>query len=107
MLRFLVRGGGVRIPINFHQHKTRRVILLLDDIEAHDARLFQAFPRIGERRLFEGFRALRFDVNMDMNHKHDATNMRKRGKAQAPGWEKSKPRPVVTLFLLVPLRGFP
>ena len=84
----LVRGGGIHIPINFHQHKARRVILLLDDVKAHDARFFQAFPRIGECRLFEGFRALRFDVNMDMNNEHDATNRRKRGKAQAPEREK-------------------
>jgi hypothetical protein len=25
----------------------------------------------------------RFDVNMNVNHKHGATNMRKRGKSQA------------------------
>jgi hypothetical protein len=104
---FLVRGGGIRIPINFHQHKARQVILLLDDVKAHDARLFQAFPRVGEGCLFESLNALRFDVNMDMNNEHDATNMRKRGKAQAPGRKKSKPRPIVTLFLLVTLRGFP
>ena len=53
MFRFLVRGCGVRIPIHLHQHKARRVILLLDDIKARDARLFQTFPRIGERRPFE------------------------------------------------------
>src|ERR1035438_5740080 len=95
---FLVRGGGIRIPINFHQHKARRVILLLDGVEARDARFFQALARIGECRLFESLNALRLDMDLDMNNKHDATNMRKRGKAQAPGWEKSKPRPVVTLF---------
>jgi hypothetical protein len=27
-------------------------------------------------------------VNMDMNNEHDATNRRKRGKAQAPEREK-------------------
>jgi tetratricopeptide (TPR) repeat protein len=106
MLRFLVRGGGIRIPINFHQHKPRRVVLLLDDVEARHARLFQTHTGVGERRLFKSLNALQLDMNMDMNNEHDATNMRKRGKAQAQGREKSKPRPAVTLFYSSHCAGF-
>jgi hypothetical protein len=65
-----VRAGGVRIPINFHQHKPRWDILLLDDIKACDAQLLQTLPRIGEGRLFEGLYTLGFDMNMNVNHKH-------------------------------------
>ena len=65
---FLVRGGGIRIPINFHQHKARRVILLLDGIEARNARFLQTLARIGKCRLFESLYTVRFDMNMNMNH---------------------------------------
>ena len=89
---FLVLGGGIRIPINFHQHKARRVILLLADIEARDARLFQALARIGECRLFKSLNALRPDVNMNMNNKHvrriceSGEKLKHRdGKNQSPG----------------------
>ena len=83
MFCFLVRRRGSGVAIHLHEHETRRVILLLDDIEARHARLFQAFTRVGKRRLFEGLNVFRFDMNMNVNHKHGATNMRKRGKSQA------------------------
>ena len=89
---FLVRGGGIRIPINFHQHKARRVILLLDDVEARDARLFQAFPRVGEHRLFESFDALRFDMNMNVNNEHGCDEYAKPAESSSPGMGKIKGR---------------
>ena len=83
MFCFLVRRRGSGVAIRLHEYETRRVILLLDDIKACHARLFQTFTRVGERCLFESLNALRFDMNMNVNHKHGATNMRKRGKPQA------------------------
>lgn len=68
MLGFLMCRCGVGISINLDQHETRRVVLLLDDIEARDAWFFQARTRVGERGLIEGVNALRFDMNMNMNN---------------------------------------
>jgi hypothetical protein len=34
--------------------------------------------------LLEGVKVFRFDVDMNMNNEHAATNKAKRGKAQAP-----------------------
>ena len=93
MFRFLVRRRGVGVAIHLHEHEARRVILLLDDIEARHARLFQTFLRVGERGLFEGLKVFRFDMNVNVNHKHGATNMRKRGQSQARNWRKFVNKP--------------
>ena len=45
MFRLLVRGGRLQRSIGLHEHEARRVILLLDTIEAGDARLLDAFPQ--------------------------------------------------------------
>jgi hypothetical protein len=87
---FFVRGGGVRIPINFHQHKARRLILLLDDVEARDARFFQARARIGERHLFESLHTLRLDMNMNVNNEHGCDEYAKPAKSSSPGTGKIK-----------------
>ncbi len=57
---FLVRGIGGGTVIDFHEHKTRGVIGLLHDIEAHHARFPAAGAGVGygggdERR--DGFPA--------------------------------------------------
>ena len=83
MACFLVRGSGIRIVIHFHQHKARRVILLLDGIEARDARFFQALARIGERRLFEGCNTLRLDMNMNVNNEHGCDEYAKPAKSSS------------------------
>ena len=67
MLCFLMRGRRLRGAIGFHQHEARGVILLLDAIEARDARLPDALPRVGEAGLLEGLDILRFHMNMDVN----------------------------------------
>jgi hypothetical protein len=35
----------------------------------------------------------RFDMNVNVNHKHGATNMRKRGESQARNWRKFVNKP--------------
>ena len=83
MFRLFVRRRGVGVAIHLHEDEVRRVILLLDDVEARHARLLPARARVGKRRLFEGLNVFRFDVNMNVDHKHGVTTMRKRGKSQA------------------------
>ena len=46
MLRFLVRGDGLGVAINLHQHEPCRVVLLLQDVEAQDAQLQQTQARV-------------------------------------------------------------
>ena len=67
MLGFLVRRRGLRSAIDLHQHKARRVILLLHEIKAGDARFLDALSRVGNRGLFEGLDVLRFYVNVNVN----------------------------------------
>src|SRR5208282_5495961 len=70
MLRFLVRGGGLGVPINLHQHEPRRIVLLLQNVEAQDTRLQQTQARVEARRLRERLHRIRFDMNMNLDHKH-------------------------------------
>lgn len=71
MRRFLVGGCSVGVPIDLHEHESRWIVLLLDNIEAGDAGFFEAFAGIDQRRLFEGTYAFGFDVNMNVNNQHD------------------------------------
>ena len=64
---FLVRSRRLGGAIGFHEHKARRVILLLGKVEAGDARLLYALPRIGDGGLFEGLDILRLHMHMDVN----------------------------------------
>ncbi len=93
MFRFLVRGGGGGIPINLHQHEAHGVVLLLDDIEARDAGFLQACPGVGQRRLFEGFNAPGFYVDMDVNDEHDCDEYAKAVKSSSPGNKTPRPNP--------------
>ena len=67
---FLVRGGGLGIAINLHQHKSSRVILLLQNVETQDAKFQQTQARVDACRLLERLHTIRFDMNMNVNHKH-------------------------------------
>ena len=58
------------ITINLHEHKPRRVVLLLDNIELCDTGFFQALLRVGNGSPLESFNGFRFDVNMNMNDEH-------------------------------------
>ena len=94
MLCFLVRGRSGGIPINLHQNETRRVVLLLHDIEARDARLLQARAPIGERRLLESFHTLRFDADMNMNNEHGRRIREHTEKLKSGKWDNHA-RPAV------------
>lgn len=67
---FLVRGGGIGVTIDFHQHEARRVLGLLQDVEAQHTKFEPAAPRVELRRLPEGLDAFRFDMNMNVNDEH-------------------------------------
>ena len=70
MARFFVRSRGLIISIDFYKNEAGRVILLLDDIETRDARLFDAFAGVGQRETFEIFDTLSLHVNVDVDDKH-------------------------------------
>jgi hypothetical protein len=65
-----MRGGGPGIAINLHQHEPRRVILLLQDVEAQDAGFLQTVARVESGRLLERHDALRFDMDLNVNYEH-------------------------------------
>ena len=71
MRRLFVRGVGGGIAINFDEHEARRIVGLLDDIEAADARLQQAQARVEERGGFESRDAIRLHMNMNVDDEHD------------------------------------
>ena len=60
-------GAGRRLREcgRFDQLEARRVVLLLDDVEARDARLAHALARVGQRRLAEAWTP-RDDANVDV-----------------------------------------
>jgi len=66
-----VRGGSGRIAIGFHEHKMRRIIRLLHDVEPRDTRFLPAGAGVDERGGFESFDAFRFHLNLHMNDEHD------------------------------------
>jgi hypothetical protein len=84
----------------------RRVILLLDDVKARDARFFQACARIGDRRLFESLHPLRLDVNMNVNNEHGGDKYAKPAKSSSTATGKIKVMAGSDPFLLVTRRGF-
>ena len=71
MFRIFVSGGSFGGAIGFHEDEPRRFILLLNDVEARDARFFDALPRIFERNLFEPFNGLFFDPDVNVHHEHE------------------------------------
>ena len=65
-----MRRGRFRRSIGFDQDETRRVILLLKNVEARNAGFLHAGVRIRERGLLEGIYVLGFQMDMNMNDKH-------------------------------------
>src|SRR5581483_9202623 len=64
---FLVRGGSLGGAIGFDENEARGIVLVLDDIEAGDARLLDAGGGVGKRGLFESVDAIGFDVNLNVD----------------------------------------
>ena len=79
MRRQLVCHRSVGIAIDFHQHEARGVIGLLHDVEARHARLLAAGAGVGESGEFEGFNALRLDVDVNVDNQH-ARRIRESGE---------------------------
>ena len=71
MLCFFMSRGRLYCAIGFDQDESRRIILLLDDVEARDSRFFDTLAGVGERRLFEGFNVFRLETNLNVNDKHN------------------------------------
>ena len=69
----LVARRVVGSAIDLQQHKARRVILLLDHIEADDARLLHAMLRVIERSSFEGLDSVGLDMDEDVDDEHKAS----------------------------------
>jgi len=83
MLRFLVRGGGLGIAINLHQHKSSRVILLLQNVETQDAQFSKLKRALTRVACLKRLDTIRFDMNMNVNHKHVRRIRESLEKAQA------------------------
>src|ERR1044071_1258921 len=61
---------GLTGSISLNQHKSSRVILVLDNVETGDARLFYTLTRIRKGRFDELLYALRLHPNMNMDDQH-------------------------------------
>jgi len=68
----LVCCGRLRRSVDFDEDKPRRIVDLLDDIEAGDAWFPDRLPGVLLARGLEGFDVLRLYVNSDMNDEHRA-----------------------------------
>ena len=66
----LVSGGRIGVTIGLNKDEPRRIVLLLNDVEAPNARFLHAFPRVGETGLLKCLNTLRFDVDMDVDNEH-------------------------------------
>lgn len=67
---FLVPGGILFGAIDFDQDKPRRIILLLEDIEASNAGFLTAMKSIFDGSGSERFNLIRFDMHKNMNNQH-------------------------------------
>jgi hypothetical protein len=70
MWRQFVRGVGVGIAIDFHEHKARRVVRLLHDIESRDARFLHAGAGISERGRLESLKVFGLYLDLDLHDEH-------------------------------------
>lgn len=84
----LVRRGSVRVSIDFHENKSRRIIHLLDHIKTSDPRFLNTGLRIQERRLPKRINALRLHLNVDMNHDHGRSLMPVAGEIEARTFQR-------------------
>ena len=64
-----VVGGA----IDLHQHKARRIILLLDHVEADDTRLLHTMLRVIKRGSCEGLNSIGLDMDKDVDDEHKAS----------------------------------
>lgn len=60
----------VRFAIDFNEEEAGWVGGFLEEVEAGNARLLDAFPGIGQGRLLKSRDALWFDVDVNMNDQH-------------------------------------
>jgi hypothetical protein len=65
------RGGAV----GFDEHKTRRIVGLLYDIEPGDPGFTDRLPGVLQTRGLEGLDRLGFDLNMNLNDEHGETGL--------------------------------
>ena len=65
-----MRGGGFGCAVNFDEHETRRVVLLLANIETRDAGFLGAVPGIVESGLPEGVDRIGLHANMNVDDEH-------------------------------------
>jgi hypothetical protein len=56
--------------IDLDQDESRRVVALLEHVEARDPGLFEALLRVGSSRRFERRDGVRLQVNVDENDQH-------------------------------------
>ena len=54
MRGLLVARRRIGVAIDLEQRESRRIVVLLDDVEADDARFLDAVARVLERRRLEG-----------------------------------------------------
>lgn len=65
-----MRGGICFGPVDFDEHKLRRIIPLLNKVESHDARLLYAVASVFDGCLAESFHAIWFYLDEDMDDEH-------------------------------------
>ena len=70
MGRLLVRDGGLLRAVDLHQDEVGRVVVVLEDVEAGDARLLHAGGRVGEGGGFEGVDVGWIDVDVNVDDEH-------------------------------------
>jgi hypothetical protein len=71
MCRFFMPGRIVRCAIDFHQHKPRRIILLLDEVKPGNARFLYAVAGIFNTGGPEGFYLIRLNTDKNMDYQHN------------------------------------
>ena len=70
MFRLLMSSRRFGVTIDLDQHKARRIILLLDNVESGYSWLSDALTRIGVGCRFESFDRLGFYSDMNVNDQH-------------------------------------
>lgn len=70
MLGFSMRVRPGVAAEDLDQRESRRVIVLLHEVESRDERFTIAALGVGDRRRDEGVDAFRFDVNLDDMNSH-------------------------------------
>lgn len=70
MRGLLMPGRIIRCAVDLQQDKARRIILLLDEIKAGNAGLFQAAAGIFNGGCLECLDLIRFDMGKNMDYIH-------------------------------------